>query len=50
MSYELCETESGVPYAVSYDSDTGDDVILLDAGDGSVTLTKSDLSEMLEML
>ena len=47
--YELMETEAGVPYDVSFCADSSNDVIVIDP-EGPVYLTKSDLTDMLEML
>lgn len=49
--YQLLETSGGYNYDVSYDPDTGDDVIVVDGLDTStIHLTKSDIQIMLEML
>lgn len=44
------ETELGEPWDVSYQPDLKDDVILIDAECGPVYLTRSDLTDMLEVL
>ena len=49
--YQLLETSGGYNFDVSYDPDTGDDVIVVDGLDTStIHLTKSDIQTMLEML
>ena len=43
-------TFNGVPWDVSYEPQSGDDLIMLDAPEGVVYLSKEDLLEMLENL
>lgn len=44
------ESEYGYEYDVSYEPRMGQDVILIDAGDTTISLSESDLRSMLEML
>ena len=47
--YILMETEEGVSWDVTYNPDTADDIIIIDA-DTPIHLTKSDIQTMLEAL
>ena len=44
------ETELGYPWDISFDDEMREDVIYLDAGDTSVTLTIRDIQKLLEAL
>jgi hypothetical protein len=44
------ETELGVPWDVSFDTDLQTDTIFVDLGEATLTLSMSDLTEMLEVL
>lgn len=48
--YVLLETLGGVHYDISYDPDSGDDVVMFDGVDEPIYLTKQDLNAMLEYL
>lgn len=44
------ETERGYEYDISFDPDTGEDVIVIDAGDSMVYLTPRDMDKMRQEL
>ena len=44
------ETSRGEEWEVSYDTSTSQEVIFIDVGDVTLTLTQDDLKEMLEFL
>jgi hypothetical protein len=49
--YQLLEISEGLYFDVSYDPDTGDDVIVVDGVESStIHLTKEDLYKMLEAI
>lgn len=46
----MYETELGYNWDIGYNSEKEGDVVIIDAGDTVITLSKSDLSDMLEEL
>lgn len=50
MAYDDNETELGYCWTVGYNSEAEGEVIIIDSGDECLTLSKSDLADMIKEL